>query len=317
MVRKYADAATKTQIDGYLVDWYAVASYEGRAKAGAVLGPQVMRLVGPPAAKKIMRVAVEIISAPGQETKKKRIGDELLVAIAATGDTDAVKYILDIAHMKRGDVTLPARALGALYLAYVDPAARFDVVEPAPLIPHLETLVAIAKDDTMPAGAANDAVALIRVTGMPHCLAPLVGMVGYPHPDSRFRYFGPDAALKCGGVKAIKPVVTAMPDQVYEKEKLLGTVVLDISRMNPREEVLVALRDLLNARARVSRWVAVETLAAMKSVEDAGRLAAVGSGERLVGFWGDQSGLAPKDRKQDPTLAERAQELATALRKAP
>ena len=37
-IRKYADDAAKQQIDGYLIDWYGVASYEGRAKVGAVLG---------------------------------------------------------------------------------------------------------------------------------------------------------------------------------------------------------------------------------------------------------------------------------------
>ena len=31
LVRKSADDATKAQIDGYLVDWYCVGSYEGRA----------------------------------------------------------------------------------------------------------------------------------------------------------------------------------------------------------------------------------------------------------------------------------------------
>src|SRR5262245_53518143 len=30
-IRKYADDAQRPQIDGYLIDWYGVASYEGRA----------------------------------------------------------------------------------------------------------------------------------------------------------------------------------------------------------------------------------------------------------------------------------------------
>jgi hypothetical protein len=37
-VRKYADEAQKQQIDNYLMDWYAVASYEGRAGVGSTLG---------------------------------------------------------------------------------------------------------------------------------------------------------------------------------------------------------------------------------------------------------------------------------------
>lgn len=315
MIRRYADAAGKTQIDGYLVDWYAVPSYEGRARAGAVLGPTVMRLVGAAGAKKLMRVADGIIAAPGQEKVKKRIGDELLLGLAATGDPEAVKYVLDIARMDRGDETQATRAMSALYKAYVDPGGLFDLVEPTPLIASLPTLESIAKDDKMPGGAANDAVALIRVVGPPHCLAPLLGMVAHPHADPRFRYFGPDAALKCGGVKAIKDVARALPDQPYEKEKLVGTVVLDISRMNPRDQVLAELRELLADKSRMARWVAVESLAAMKSVEDAARIAAVRGGEKLIGFWGDQSGLSPKDRKPDPTLGQRAKELADALKK--
>ena len=75
MIRKHADAPAKTQIDGYLTDWYCAPSYEGRAKAGAVLGAAVMRMVGPAAAKRLMRVTDGIIAAPGQEKVKKRIGD--------------------------------------------------------------------------------------------------------------------------------------------------------------------------------------------------------------------------------------------------
>jgi hypothetical protein len=309
MIRKHADAAAKTQIDGYLADWYCAPSYEGRAKAGAVLGAAVMRMVGPQAAKRLMRVTDGIIAAPGQEKVKKRIGDELLLGMAATGDPDAVKYILDIARMDRGDETLSTRAMGALYTAYVDPQGLFDLVEPAALVPNLDQLVSIAKDDRMPGAAANSAVALIRVVGPPQCLAPLVTMIAHPHPDPRFRYFGPDAALKCGGVKGIKDVVKAMPDQAYEKEKLLGTVVLDITRMTPRDQVQAELRDLLNDKSRMARWVAVESLAAMKSVEDAPKIAAVkGGGDKLIGFWGD--GAA----KPDPTLSQRAKELAAGLK---
>jgi hypothetical protein len=312
-LRKYADDATRTQIDGYLLDWYAVPSFEGRAKAGAMLGPAVVRAIGPAAAKKMMRVVDGIIAAPGQETMKKRLGDELLLGVAATGDPEAVRYVLDIVRMDRGDDTLPTRAMSALYKAYVDPGGLFDIVPPAALVPNLGTLVSIAKDDRVSGRAANDAVALIRVVGPPACLDPLVGMVAHPHPDPRWRYFGPDAALKCGGVKAIRPVAVAMPDQVYEKELLAGSVILAISRMSPREQVVAELRDLLNEKSRMARWVAIESLAALKSTEDKSRIAAVKGGERLVGFWGDQSGLPAKERKPDPTLAQRAKELAAGL----
>ena len=90
------------------------------------------------------------------------------------------------------------------------------------------------------------------MVGPPQCLPPLVGMIAHPHPDPRFRYFGPDAALKCGGVKAIKHGRPgACPTRPYEKEKLVGTVVLDISKMTPRDQVLAELRDLLNDKSRM------------------------------------------------------------------
>ncbi len=310
IIRKYADATTRTQIDGYLIDWYAVPSYEGRANSGAFLGAAVMRTIGPPAAKKMMAVVSAIIAAPGQETSKKRIGDELMLAVAATGDPEAVKYVLDLARMDRGDPTLATRAMGALYRAYVDPEGLIDVADPAPLLPNLDSLAAIAGDDRMPGAAANAAVALIRSVGPPKCLPPLLAMIPHPHADPRFRYMGPDHALKCGGVKAIKDVVRAMPDQAYEKDSLAGSVVLAISKQEPRDQVLAEVRDLLTDKSRVARWVAVETLATMKSVEDAPRIASVkGGGDKLVGYWGDRGG------KPEPTLGQRAKELSKELGK--
>lgn len=312
LLRKYADPATKTQIDGYLVDWYGVPSFEGRAQAGAIAGPNVIRMVGQPAAKKLMQVVDGIIAAPGQDTTKKKIGDNLLLALAATGDAEAVKYVLNIARMvDRGDKTLPSRAMGALYTAYVDPGGQLDVQKPDALVPHLDTLVSIAKDDRLGGNAANSAVALIRVVGPPACIQPLVSMVAHPHPDPVFRYFGPDHALKCGGVAAIKPVLEAMPDLPYEQKRLEGSVILAISNMSPRDAVLKELRDLLDHKSRMARWVAVESLAYMKSVEDAPRLAGVKGPEKLIGFYGDDNTVI----KPDPTLAQRAKELSGALGK--
>jgi hypothetical protein len=139
-------------------------------------------------------------------------------------------------------------------------------------------------------------------------------MVGYPHANPKFKYVAADSALKCGGVAVVKDVVHALPDGPYRQEELVGGVVVDISMMTPRPRVLQTLRDLLGDRGRIARWVAVEGLAAMKSVEDAPRLAAINSGEKLTGYWGDQSGLDPKDRKADPTLGQRAKELAERLK---
>jgi hypothetical protein len=315
LARKFADDTTKTQIDGYLTDWYCVGSYEGRAGSGAVLGATIIRMIGPAAGKKLERVAEGMMATNRTAgAKKDRIGDELLVAIAVSGDPAGVKLLLDTAREKTDDKTLQTRCLSALYRAYVDPGGMFELVSSAALVPSVDAITSIAKDENVSPDAADDAVRLLRVIGPPACIAPLVGMVGYPHTNPKFKYVAADSALKCGGAAVVKDVVHALPDGPYRQEELVGGVVVDISMMTPRPQVLQTLRDLLGDKGRIPRWVAVEGLAAMKSVEDAPRLAAINSGEKLIGYWGDQSGVAPKDRKADPTLGERAKELAARLK---
>jgi len=302
-LRKYGDDATKQQIDGYLMDWYGAPSYEGRANVGANTGASVVRMIGQPACKKLKQVTDGIIAAPGQDKAKNRIGDELLVGLAATGSPECVAYVLDIAKMKRGDESLPTRAMAALYKAYVDPAGLFDLVDSAALVPNLDTITQIAQDDSMPPGAANDAVSLIRVVGMPKCLPALVSMVAHPHPDPRFKYVGANNALKCGGEKAILDTVHALPDGPYEREELVGAVAGEIAKMTPKDAVLKDLHQLLDSKRTLDKWVAVEALAAMKIPDETAKLASVRGSEKLTGYWGDAT-------KPDPTLGQLAQDLA-------
>ena len=306
--RKYADEAQRQQIDNYLMDWYAVSSYEARATVGATLGAAVMRMLGPPAGKKLMSVANSVLAAPGQEKVKNRIGDELMLGLAASGNTDAVQFLLDLVKLDRGDPTQGKRAVSALYKTYIDPGGLFDIASPEPLVSSIDKLVAIAKDDSLPGQVINDAVALIRAVGAPACLEPLLGMVKTPHRESRFKYVAASNALKCGGAKAVADVVRALPDQgTYVKEELQGAIAGEIAKLTPREPVLAALRELLDDKSTIARWVAIEALAAMKSVEDAPRIAALsGSKDKLVGYWGERN----PENKPDPTLGQRAKELA-------
>jgi hypothetical protein len=309
-VRKWADDNVRTQIDGYLIDWYCISSYEGRAQVGANLGATVMRLVGPPAAKRLISVVNSVIAAPGQDKVKNKIGDELLLGLAATASPDAVKYVLDIARMDRGDPTLASRALSALYKAYVDPAGLFVVADAQALVPNLPTLVEIAKDDAQEPRTSNDALALIRAVGAPRCLAPLLGMVSAPHRNSRFKYVAANNALRCGGTRAIVDVVRALPDAgAYAADQLTAAISGEIARMSPRDQAQAAARTLLADRSTVGKWVGMETLAAMKSTEDASRIAGLTSSrERLIGYWGERG-----EGKEDPTLGQRAKQLAAEL----
>ena len=201
----------------------------------------------------------------------------------------------------------------ALYKTYVDPGGLFEIASPEPLVSSLDQLVSIAKDDSLPGQVINDAVALIRAVGAPACVEPLVGMVKTPHRESRFKYVAANNALKCGGVKAVAEVVRALPDQgTYVKEELQGSISGEIARLSPRDQVLAALRDLLGDKSTVAKWVAIEALAAMKSVEDAPKIAALsGNKDKLVGFWGERN----PENKPDPSLGQRAKELSEQLAK--
>lgn len=310
---QYADDATKAQIDGYLVDWYAVSFYDKRSTLGNHQGVEVLRRIGKPASDRMISAANTVVTRPEVNGARVRIDDELLLGLAVTGTPETVKYILDIARSPdKGDETLPQRALSALFIAYVHPDG-FDLVDPASLKPNLETLVDVSKDDTLPNQTTNDAIELIRTAGMPDCLPPLVETC----KDHRhaFRYRGADNALLCGGPKAIPDVARALPsDGQYIAAELGGAVWKTIATLSPKEQSLDALRSLLNDPSWVARWIAIEGLAALKSKEDIERIRGLsGDKARLEGYWGPQDDKPAKDRKKDPTLGERAKELAASL----
>jgi len=307
-LRRWADEPTRQQIDGYLIDWYCAAAYEDRARAGFATGASVMRMVGPAAGRKLIAVVNGVIAAPGQDRVRNRVGDQLLLGLAATGTPDAVKYVLDLARMDRGDPTLASRGLSALYKAYVAPDG-FEPADRGALVPNLPALVAIARDDRMSGRPANDAVALIQAVGPPRYLAPLAGMLGAPHPDSRFKFVVVQSALRCGGPAAVVDVVRALPAGAYAQDEIDGAISGEIARMTPRDQAQAAARALLGVPSTLAMWVGIEALGAMKASDDAPRVAALASHrEPLVGYWGPRG-----EGKPDPTLGQRAREISTQL----
>lgn len=307
-VRKWADAASRTAIDRYLIDWYCVASYEDRAKAGAHLGHSVLRLIGPAAGARLMAVADRVIAAGGQDNVKNRVGDELLLGLAATGSPDAVKYVIDIAKLERGDPTLGFRAMSALVTTYIDPDGLFEVGDPEALAPNLAALVETARDAHDPR-VANRAVRLIRAVGAPACLAPLLGMVRAPHRDPSVTFVAANNALACGGPPAIIEAVRVLPNaRPYANDQVHG-IARTIAGLSPHDQALAAARALLVERSTVAKWVGMEALAEMKSTDDAPRIASLAHHrERLIGYWGEHG-----QGKADPTLGQRAAELRAAL----
>jgi hypothetical protein len=196
--------------------------------------------------------------------------------------------------------------MDSLMLAYDNPGGLFDACPATALQASVDRLVPIAQDEGLANNIPTDALLLIRRAGLPACLPALLAMVGRPHSNPVFKYATTQQALRCGGSKAIPSVLRALPDVAYTQDELVGATAKEIKDMAPRAEVLASLRELLNDKSRVARWAAIETLAEMKSVEDAPRLAAIASSEKLVGFWGDPA-------KPDPTLGQRAKELSGQL----
>ena len=312
-LRKSADPDTRAKIDGYLADWFTGGDYEDRATMGRYQGAVVMRALGPSVGDKLKSAAASVI-AWDQKGQKLKIGNELLLGLAVSGNPDTVALVLQIARMKRGDDTLMQRAVNALYMAYVDPGDNgFDVQDPKALEKSIPELEDLAKDENQEAHTTNDVIALIRVIGMPKCLDPLIGMIR--SLDRERRWTGANNALLCGGAKAIGLVADAMPtDTGYDHEELTGAISGQIAKISPKEQALAETRKLLDSPSWVARWIAIEALAAMKSKDDLPAIQKLATDKApLTGYWGDQSDVDPKDKKKDPTLGERATELAKSL----
>jgi hypothetical protein len=313
-LRKLADPDTRATIDGYLTDWLTNGDYEDRSKLGRYSGATVMRALGPPAGAKLKSAASAVIAAPDQNGQRLKVGDNLLLGLAVSGNPDSVALVLSIARLKRGDDTLLARSVNALYLAYIEPGdLGFDVADGKALEPSIPVLEELAKDESLDGHVGNDVIALIRAVGMPKCMQPLIGMIR--SLDRRRRWTGADNALICGGPPAIGPVAEAIPtDASYDKDDVHDTLVKRISRMQPREQALAETRKLLDSQSWVSRWIGVEVIAELKSKDDLAALQKLASDKApLAGYWGDQSDVDPKEKKKDPTLGERATEVAKSL----
>ncbi|MEZ4402121.1 MAG: hypothetical protein R3B06_18990 [Kofleriaceae bacterium] len=315
-LRQFADDANRDVIDGYLADWLTGGYYEGRAVTGRYQGATIMRALGAKAGERLIAEANRVLATPDADGRRRKIGDQLLFGLAASGSPDAVKLVLDIAAMDRGDATLSERALNAVYKAYLDPGGLFLAADPAALGPSLDRLGAIARDDSQPSRVANDAVELIRAAGLPGCLDPLLAMVNQPHQDPRFRWVGANNAIRCGGAKALTAVATQLSTAgSYQQTVLTGAVVAPLPSVGDRDGLVAAARDLLTNPSWVARWIGVEALGALASKADADRLQAMaGDKAKLAGYWGDQSQLPKKEQKPVPTLGQRATEVAAALR---
>jgi hypothetical protein len=317
-LREFAGAETRGKIDGWLVAWLADGYYEGRAKEGRIPGRQIIRAVGPSAAPRLLESARSLLARPANaDGTRVKIGDELLHALALSGDPTATGFVLDLASGDFKDETLGSRATAALWESYVEaPSGQTPLDGRAGLLPQLAKLVAIVQDEGRPGEMINDASDLIAAVGPPECLAPFVAMIQLPHARENYRWMGSQKGLRCAGDAAIVPIVEAIPtDVAYDRARLEKYVWREILAINARTKVAAAARELLRSSSWVARLTGAEVLAGLgpsdESAADAKRIRALaGDRKRLTGWWGKGGDAA---KKPDPTLGQVMVEAAGRL----
>ena len=315
-LRGRASTEGRAAIDRYLVEWFTGGYYEGRATVGRITGRMVIRAVGADAGPKLLEAARSIVARPPDaQGNRAKVGDELLAALALSGDKEAIDFLLQLVTSTRKDETLPRRAMGALITAYIDPVG-LEPADPAALEPHLDALVGVTRDANADGVMKNDAVALIAAIGMPKCLPAFVEMINYPYEEKQFIWIGAQQGIRCGGVDAIIPVVEAIPtDGDHERGFLEKYVWDEITELSARSAVADRARTLLSSASWVARVTGVELLGKLAiggtAKDDAKRIRDLGGdGKLLKGWWGKQK---EGERKPDPTLGQVATQVANRL----
>lgn len=317
-VREHADAETRDEIDEHLVEWLAGGYYEGRAGSGRISGRAIIRAIGADAAPALLTEARRIIAKPPDEDGQRlALGDRLLSGLAVTGSPDAVEFLLDVATGDdRGDETIAVRAMDALEGAYVDPSG----IEPAPregLHPHVDRLATLAQRSDVSGEFTNSAVRLIAAAGSPQCIQPLVTLIGIRRDEEAFRWMAAQQAVRCGGAEALGRVVQKLPPGERYRRGILEKYLWDEAlSQDPEQRVAKTARALLSADSWVARGSGVELLGMVaideSAREDASRLRELSGDSTPLRGWDDGP---DGDKTRDPTLGERASEVAQALEK--
>jgi len=319
-LRGSADEATRQKIDGYLVEWLAGGYYEGRATSGRVSGRTIIRQLGPIAGPKLLESARSVlVRPPDAEGKRPIVGDELLAAIASTGDPQAVGFLLDLVLKDYKEPTLPKRALSALFEAYVQPVSGQPVPSRPALVGQADRLGEVARNENLPGQMNNDAAYLLVAVGPPECIPPLVEMARLPSAQRSFRAVGLQMGLRCGGAQAMAPVLEAVPATLeYDRGYLDHYVVSELLKAPGAAKVAEQARALLSSQSWVARVAAIEILAALKqratAEDDAKRIRQLARDHTVLkGWWGPQKDAPAGKKKPDPTIGQIAEEVAGGL----
>ncbi len=315
----FADAETQARIADYLVEWFVGGHYEGRARAGRASGAMAIRKVGDAASTRLLQAARGIVAKPADDQgRREQVGDELLKALALSGNAEALGLLLDLVSNPRGDVSLPKRVMGALNFAYVEPVG-FEPVNGKSLLAIKDRLEEMPYDINLSGTMRNDAVALLAAIGAPECIALFTKMISYPTDDERFRWMGTQQGMRCAGVQGIEAISEALPTTIgYDRGMLSKYLWDEILKYKDPKQIGVAATHLLRSQSPVARVTGIELLgelgAAAATAENIQLIKGLGGdSHRLKGWWGDQSKKPKAERNAEPTIGDRAKDVAKSL----
>jgi hypothetical protein len=320
-LRPFADDAERDVIDQDLLDWLTAGGfYEQRSQLGDRLGDKIIRAIGVKAGPKMVQLGQDLLKQQqaGKDKGVLIIGRQTLRGIAYSGAPEAVGFLLELAEKPQLQEELNIDAMLALSNAYVEDLEepRADVMG---LASHAQRLEKLAANQDNPGEIINIAYELLVRIPTPACLPPLVRLATQRQLNLMLRAI--DFSMRCGGADAVVPVAEAMPiDGSYERTVIEKYIVSKIPPdvIGPAAE---SARALLGSQSWAARFVGVEILAKHGGKADVAKLRALaGDKTKLTGFWGKQEGLDkrdPKARKAEPTLGQRAVEVAEILEKKP
>jgi hypothetical protein len=319
ILRSFAEGAERDAIDQNLLDWLTAGGYyEQRAPLGDVSGEQIIRAIGVKAGPKMVQLGQDLVKQQKEAREKGQIliiGKNTLRGIAFTGAPEAVGFLIELASTSHPQENLQVEAMFALDHAYVQTQDE-PKVDPLGLAPHAQRLEKLALDESAPGEVVNIAYELLVRVPAPACLPPLVRLATQRDLVMMLRAI--DFSMRCGGADAVVPVAEAMPiDGSYERG-IIEKYIVDKIPVAARGPAAESARALLGSPSWAARFVGVEILAKLGDKADAAKLRALsGDKARLKGYWGDQTEVPKKEQKAEPTLGQRAVEVAEILEKKP
>lgn len=314
------DSATQAKVADYLVEWFVGGHYEGRATAGSVSGAMAIRRVGQSSAKRLLNSARAIVaSPPDAEGRRDQVGPELLKALALSGSADVLDFMMQLVEQPRGDKTLPARVISAMFFAYVEPSDGLESVDGKVIVKIAQKLEAMYYDQGKSATMRNDAVALLGAMEANDCLPIFTHMISRSSDERSFRWTGTQQGVRCAGVQGIEAITEALPASIdYERGMLAKYLWDEILKFSDKKKIATAAVALLQSKSWVSRATGIELLGLLGKKSDvAGNISKIkaltGDSHRMRNWWGKQEDVPKAEKKPSPTLGELASNVAKSL----